>query len=101
LLSPKTVQLMTANHVGELYGNQGFGLGFWVTEHLGRSGELGSVGAFGWGGAYFTSYWVDPTEQLVVVFMGQLLPSGGLDLHGKLKALVYQAIVESPAPVRR
>jgi len=93
ILSPKTVELMTVNHVGSLYSDrQGFGLGFWVTEHLGRTGEPGSVGAFGWGGAYHTVYWVDPAERLVAVFMTQMMPAGNLDDHGKFRALVYQAI---------
>lgn len=96
ILSPKTVQLMTVNHVGDLYanGDTGFGLGFWVIKDVGRAGEPGSVGAFGWGGAYYTTYWVDPVEKLVAVFMTQLLPSK-LDLHPKFRAAVYQAIVES------
>ena len=94
LLGPKTVELMTTNHTGTLYSNGtlGFGLGFEITEHVGRAGRPGSVGEFGWGGAYYTSYWVDPQEKLVVVFMSQLLPSGGLDLQGKVRTLVYQAI---------
>src|SRR5690606_37494246 len=56
LLSPKTVELMTSNHVGDLYqnGRFGFGLGFEITEHVGRSGRHGSVGESGWRGAYFT-----------------------------------------------
>ena len=86
---------MTVNHVGDLYGSQGFGLGFWVTQELGKNGDPGSVGAFGWGGAYHTSYWVDPAEKLVAVFMTQLLPAGGSDAQAKFKALVYQSIVES------
>ena len=95
ILSPKSVELMTVDHVGELYGSQGFGLGFWVTDKLGRNGQLGSSGAFGWGGAYHTTYWVDPAEQLVCVLMTQLLPASGSDLHGKFRALVYQSIVDS------
>lgn len=95
VLSPKSVELMTADHVGALYGSQGFGLGFWVTKELGKNGEPGSAGAFGWGGAYHTTYWVDPVEKLVAVFMTQLLPAGGSDAQGKFKALVYQSIVES------
>ncbi|MCX6569978.1 MAG: serine hydrolase [Candidatus Aminicenantes bacterium] len=95
VLSPKSVELMTADHVGALYGSQGFGLGFWVTKELGKNGEPGSVGAFGWGGAYHTTYWVDPAEKLVAVFMTQLLPAGGSDAQGKFKALVYQSIIES------
>lgn len=95
ILSPKTVELMTADHVGHLYGSNGFGLGFWVTKELGRNGEPGSVGAYGWGGAYHTTYWVDPAEKLVAVFMTQLLPATGSDAQGKFKALVYQSIIES------
>jgi CubicO group peptidase (beta-lactamase class C family) len=98
ILSPKTVELMTSNHVGALYneGRTGFGLGFEVVEHLGRAGRYGSAGEFGWGGAYYTSYWADPQEKLVGVFLAQLLPSGGLDLQGRFKTLVYQSIVGPP-----
>jgi CubicO group peptidase (beta-lactamase class C family) len=101
ILSPKTVELMTSNHVGALFseGRTGFGLGFEVVEHVGRSGRYGSVGEFGWGGAYYTSYWADPQEKLVAVFMAQLLPSGGLDLQGRFRTLVYQSIV-APPPAR-
>jgi CubicO group peptidase (beta-lactamase class C family) len=101
LLSPKTVELMTSNHVGDLYqnGRLGFGLGFEITEHVGRSGRHGSVGEYGWGGAYFTKYWVDPVEQIVVVFMTQLLPASGLDLQSKLRTLVYSSVVDSHEPV--
>jgi CubicO group peptidase (beta-lactamase class C family) len=95
LLSPKTVELMTADHTGHLYGAGGFGLGFWVTDRLGRNGQLGSVGAFGWGGAYHTTYWVDPAERLVAVLMTQLLPATGSDLHGDFRTLVYQSIIDS------
>jgi CubicO group peptidase (beta-lactamase class C family) len=99
ILSPKTVELMTSNHVGSLEneGRTGFGLGFEVVEHLGRAGRYGSVGEFGWGGAYYTSYWADPQEQMVALFMAQLLPSGGLDLQGRFRTLVYQSIV-GPVP---
>lgn len=99
LLSPKSVELMTADHVGQLYsgGATGFGLGFWVTRSLGTSGLPGTVGSYGWGGAYFTSYWVDPVEKLVAVFMIQVLPvpAGLGDLQNKFRALVYQAIEKS------
>ena len=95
ILSPKSVELMTVDHLGGLYGSQGFGLGFWVTKELGRNGDPGSVGAFGWGGAYHTTYWVDPAEKLVAVFMTQLMPATGSDAQAKFKALVYQTIMES------
>ena len=95
LLSPKTVALMTVDHLDGLYGPEGFGLGFWVTEKLGRDGRPGTVGSYGWGGAYHTTYWVDPREQMVCVLMTQLLPADGSDLHGKFRSLVYQAVIES------
>lgn len=95
LLSPKTVELMIADHVGTLYKSQAFGLGFWVTDRLGRNGQPGTVGAFGWGGAYYTTYWVDPVEKMVAVLMTQLLPAGTIDLQAKFKTMVYQAVIES------
>ncbi len=98
ILSPKTVDLMTVDHIGELYPapGRGFGLGFETVDDLGRSGRYGSEGEFSWGGAYFSRYWVDPQEQLVAVFMTQLLPSGGSDLQEKLRVLVNQAIIGPP-----
>jgi CubicO group peptidase (beta-lactamase class C family) len=99
ILAPSTVALMTADHIGDRFptAGSGFGLGFEVTTDVGRRGQPGSVGTFGWGGAYHSTYWVDPAEELVVVYMTQLIPAGGLDDHGRLRALVYQAIVEAPA----
>lgn len=105
ILAPATVALMTRNHVGTVYnasGATGFGLGFEVLLDPGRAAQYGSVGRFGWGGAYATTYWVDPGQDLVAVFMIQLMPSGGLDLADKFRTLVYQAIVDSgPAGPRR
>jgi CubicO group peptidase (beta-lactamase class C family) len=94
ILSPNSVELMTVDHVGNLY-DPGFGLGFWVTERLGRNGQPGSVDSFGWGGAYHTTYWVDPAEKLVAVLMTQLLPAGNSNLHEKFRVMVYQSIVDS------
>lgn len=95
ILSPKTVQLMTVDHLDEVEyrDGQGFGLGFYVVEDLGARGVPGSVGEFGWGGAYHSTYWVDPEEELVVVYLTQLIPARGLDDQGKLRALIYQALV--------
>jgi CubicO group peptidase (beta-lactamase class C family) len=101
LLSPKTVELMTVNHVGTRLAEawdrpgKGFGLGLQVLDDLGASGRHGTVGEFGWGGAYSTEYWVDPQERLVALLMTQLLPAGDSDLHERYRALVYQAIVDS------
>jgi CubicO group peptidase (beta-lactamase class C family) len=95
LLSPKTVELMTADHAGDLYAaaGQGFGLGFAVLRDPGARGSHGSAGEYGWGGAYHSSYWVDPAERLVVVYLTQLIPAGPIDDFGRVRALVYQAIV--------
>ncbi|MXX85379.1 MAG: beta-lactamase family protein [Acidobacteria bacterium] len=106
ILSPKSVELMTVDHLGGLlvrdlndasavFGAErgvGFGLGFRVVEDVGAHGVPGSKGVYGWGGAYHSSYWVDPEEELVVVYLAQLIPAGGLDDHAKFRALVYQAI---------
>ena len=97
VLGPKSIEMMTSNHVGRLYredGAFGFGLGFETTEDLGASGRPGSVGAFGWGSAYYSNFWVDPKEKLVAVFLTQLIPAGGLDLQDKFRYLVYQSIVK-------
>jgi CubicO group peptidase (beta-lactamase class C family) len=96
ILSPSTVALMTASHTGkiEFRPGQGFGLGFSVLENLGARGTPGSVGEYGWGGAYGSTYWVDPQEDLVVVYMKQLIPGNNIDDQNKLRTLIYQAIVK-------
>ena len=96
ILTPKTVQLMTVNHLGQLAFRDGvgFGLGFSVVQDLGARGLPGSVGEFGWGGAYHSRYWVDPQEQLVVVYLTQLIPANNLDDQEKVRILVYQALVD-------
>ncbi len=99
LLSPTTVKLMTSNHVGTLYQNGalGWGLGFEVVEQTGRAPRYGAAGEFSWSGAYHTTYWADPAEKLVVVFMTQLLPAGTVNLTGRVRTLVNQAIVGPPS----
>ena len=98
IISRKTVELMTVNHLGDVTfpwtKGTGFGLGFSILEDLGSRGTLGSEGEFGWGGAYHSTYWVDPKEELVVVYFTQLIPAIGVDDHDKLRALVYQAIID-------
>lgn len=98
MLSPKTVELMTVNHLPDGYfpwvGGTGFGLGFSVVQDIGRRGSPGSNGEYGWGGAYHSTYWVDPEEELVVVYFTQVIPAIGVDDHDKLRALVYQAIID-------
>jgi CubicO group peptidase (beta-lactamase class C family) len=99
LLSPTTVALMTQNHIPGIDRGpgMGFGLGFSVRLDVGAAGQPGSVGEFGWSGAYHSTYWVDPAENLVVVYMTQVIPSAGLDDQAVLRALVYSSIVESAA----
>ncbi len=96
-LSPKTVDLMTTNQSGALYGTagMGFGLGFETVEKLGANG-MASVGSFGWGGAYASTYKVDPAEGLVIVFMINQLPNR-TDIASKFPTLVYQALVQARA----
>ena len=100
ILSPTTVALMTADHIGHLGIRTGagvtFGLGFSVRTDVGAAGEAGSVGDYGWRGAYHSTYWVDPVEDLVVVYFTQLIPARGLDDHARLRALVYAAIIDDP-----
>lgn len=96
LLSPKTVDLMHANHTGDKYRQDttGFGLGFWVNEDPGAYGELGTEGSYGWGSAYYPQYLIDPKERLIAVFMTQLRPAGSTNLNQKFKVLTYQALVK-------
>ena len=97
LLSPKTVELMHANHTGDKYARDthGFGLGFWVNDDPGFYGELSSEGSYGWGSAYFPQYLVDPQEKIVALLMTQLRPAGSNDLNQKFKVLMYQALMQS------
>jgi CubicO group peptidase (beta-lactamase class C family) len=108
VLARPTVELMRTNHLpggGELrevalpggYGEVGFdgsGFGLTVATGLGpaRTGGVGSAGDFMWGGAASTIFWIDPTEDLFVVFMTQLIPSGTFDFRSQLRALTYAAI---------
>ena len=96
ILSRKTVELMTVDHLHgiEFRPGQGFGLGFYVIEDVGARGVPGTVGELGWGGAYHSTYWVDPAEELVVVYLTQLIPASRIDDHAKLRTLVYQALAD-------
>ena len=93
ILSPRSVALMRTNLVGQRYradGSSGFGAGFETVERL---DGYRSVGSYGWGGAYGSNYWVDPTNGLVVCWMMQLMPSRS-DIVSRLQAGVAQAFVE-------
>ncbi|MCP3733448.1 beta-lactamase family protein [Sphingomonas sp. RP10(2022)] len=93
-LGRKSVELMVSNQLTDApyLPGKGFGLGFSIRTDVGKAGEPGSEGEFGWGGAYHSTYWVDPRERLTIVYLTQLIPAGDIDDHGKLRALIYQAL---------
>ena len=98
ILSPRTIDLMAANHVGDLYtgtgGNvkgMGFGLGVDVVLDNAASGRRVSNGTFAWGGAFGTYFWVDRKESLVGVLMVQEPVNS---LRGDFQNAVMQAIIE-------
>jgi CubicO group peptidase (beta-lactamase class C family) len=96
LLSPKTIELMTASHtsdipVGLLVGaGAQFGLGFRVVTDAAATQTLGSNGIFGWSGIYGTVFWVDPKEKLVAIMLVQRYP--GSTVAASFQPLVYQAL---------
>lgn len=108
ILSPRTVEFMTINHLpasidrggsgetpglgGQALNGFGFGLGFGLVTDVAASGVMGSVGEYNWGGAAGTIFWVDPVEDFVMVAMIQLMGSPW-PLRSELKVAVNQAIV--------
>ena len=76
------------------FDGQGFGLGFSVLQDPMAAGTLGTAGEFGWGGAASTAFWVDPKEEITVIFMTQLLPSSTWPIRTQLRQLVYSALVD-------
>jgi CubicO group peptidase (beta-lactamase class C family) len=94
LLSRKSVELMTHDQLGNISSDRSFGLGFGIDGIKAPLAELGSVGEYKWGGFYYTAFSIDPKEQMIVIFMGQLHPTGGLSLDRQVEALAYQAIIE-------
>lgn len=110
LLGPKTLKLMASNHLPggvdlpamsrsmfaeAAYNGIGFGLGFAVTMHPAQTLIAGSPGEFNWGGAATTSFFIDPAEELITIFMTQVLPSSAYPLRRELRTMVYAAITES------
>ena len=100
ILSPVTVDLMTTDHIGDIPigsvvqpGSGGFGLGFAIRGRPGADGELGSEGAYYWSGFFNTTFWVDPTEELIGILMTQIFPSTS-DIQERFRIMAYQAIVE-------
>lgn len=98
LLSRKTVELMTIDHLAatgvERDGGYGFGLGVAVANDLARSGLNGSLGEYNWGGAAGTKFWIDPQEKMIGIYMVQILPHDGLLYGDVFKRLAYQAIAD-------
>ncbi len=108
ILGPRTVALMHRNHLKDgqdraamtvggfaetVNEGEGFGLGFAGVLDAIRNGGI-SEGDYSWGGAASTIFWIDPAEDLSVVFMTQLMPSGTFNFRGQLKSIVYAAIVD-------
>ena len=110
LLGPKTLKLMTSNHLPggvdlpalsrsmfaeAAYNGIGFGLGFSVTMDPAKTLIAGSPGEYAWGGAASTAFWIDPAEELITIFMTQVLPSNAYPIRRELRTMVYAAITES------
>lgn len=95
LLGPKTVDLMTRNHLdGTHEPGWGFGLGVQVCTDLAEAQTLGSEGMYGWSGAANTFFFVDPKEELIGMVWTQLFPHGRYPIGPTFRVNVYQSIVE-------
>ncbi len=109
LLGPKTLRLMRANHLPggrdladmsismfseAMFQGVGFGLGFAMTTDPVRCGVTSSPGEFWWGGMASTAFWVDPVEDICVVFLTQLIPSSTYPIRRELRTLINAAIVD-------
>jgi CubicO group peptidase (beta-lactamase class C family) len=109
ILGRKTVELMRSNHLpnnGDLtsmgqavfsetpYDGIGFGLGFSVMLNPATAQILGSPGEFAWGGLASTYFFVDPEEDMLVIFMTQLMPSSSYPIRRELRVLAYQSLVD-------
>lgn len=94
-LSRKTIELMTADHVGDLFQEPGFGfgLGFGVRNDLAKAQTAGSLGQFFWNGAYNTYFIIDPQEDLIAIMMMQFAPYTDY-YKKKFRQFIYQAIVD-------
>jgi CubicO group peptidase (beta-lactamase class C family) len=106
-LSRKTVDLMVANHLPggvdlpalsrslfseAAYEGVGFGLGFAVSTNAARTLIPGSDGDHFWGGAASTFFWIDPEEELIAIFMTQLIPSSTYPVRREVRTLTYAAL---------
>ncbi|MCP4691590.1 MAG: beta-lactamase family protein, partial [Desulfobacterales bacterium] len=106
LLGRKTVEYMTTNHMpGDLaamgqetfnettYEGVGFGLGVSVMLDPAKARIMGSPGEYAWGGAASTAFWIDPAEDMTVIFLTQLMPSSAYPIRRELRVLTYQALL--------
>lgn len=92
ILGRKTIDLMTMNQVGDLFGDGGFGLGFGLVSEKNKHQILSSVGNYSWGGYFSTGYWMDPEEDLIGLFFTQMFPMQYGDIYQKFQVLTYQAL---------
>lgn len=110
VLGSRTLQFMTHNHLPggvdmaqfatgsfseTIYEGVGFGLGFANKVNPVRNGFPASEGSFFWGGLASTVFWVDPKEELVVIFLTQLIPSSTFNFRGQLENIIYAALEEN------
>ncbi len=106
LLGKKTVEFMTCNHLpGDLadmgqptfcetaYTGIGFGLGMSVMLDPAKAKTVGTPGEYAWGGYASTAFWIDPVEDLTVIFLTQLIPSSTYPIRRELRVLTYQALI--------
>ncbi len=105
LLGPRTVALMTCNHLPadllpiafegtEPMLGMGYGLGFGVMLDVAQTGFMGSVGDYSWGGHAETYFWIDPQEELVAILMAQYMPSMTYPIRQEFRTAVYQAMID-------
>lgn len=109
ILGRKTVEFMTINHlpnntdlgsIGQKIFSEmpfdgiGFGLGFSVVLDPAKANIIGSAGEYAWGGAASTAFWIDPIEDISVIFLTQLLPSSSYPIRRDLRVLTYQALID-------
>ena len=97
LLGRKTVELIRMNHISQDWQplwrtGCGFGLGFAVITDVAETHSVGSVGTYSWGGLASTTFWIDPVEDLIAIFMTQLI--GDSPFHAQFRVLTYQAIID-------
>lgn len=99
LLSPKTIDLMITNHIGDLTvtlkgPGYGFGLGYSVLMDSGKATESLTPGSFGWGGAWGTYFFVDPVEEVIGILLIQVTSYRHVNIRQDLGTLAMQAIIE-------